>query len=264
MAMVVDLHGGNESAYLAFGDEISLQVSDTAADGGPLVGYIGIKTATATIDAQYVKGNNRTAPRPPQPMNCRFAVESSFSPDLDDARSTTREPSIAPVHEMEGSLPKDRLRGVPVIYGQNITLRHRPTQQVVAFTLAGVASDAQQSQDLTSKEMHDEILTSTKIVVTKSSWDVGTMTATMMILPGFKMRGLGERVRFGDAIILQRVLTNKESAAAFLFAHPSDSRTESSPAVSHCCVVSEQAVVGSEVDKSLLRVIPVAKREPYT
>eukprot|EP01052_Picozoa_sp_SAG31_P033425 SAG31_NODE_3775_length_3896_cov_2.532666_2_plen_279_part_00 len=257
MLSQTDSSKSKESASLVYGDEIAVQVSDTTDDGSVLVGYIGIKAGNASIDVEYMHGDPKQAPRPPEPNNCRFILEPPVSSRKAGGHRDGKAKHSDGASKERAETDLKRLAGMPILYGQQLSLRHASTQQLVVFCLSGV--DVPHSETVSSKEHHAEMLTSTKMAVTRSVAD-DTMTAIMMILPAFKMRTIGERVRRSDTIVLRRVMVGKlDRAPCFMFVRPHVAPKPSSTTAIDPCVVSEQAVVGSEVDKSRMQIIPIAK-----
>ena len=273
---------GQDDTFLAFGDEISLQVLDSTLDdtSNSNIGYVGLSTGTGTLHVQYLRGDARTAPRPPEPAHCQFtAVPPTRAAPSQASTMNELLPQGAPqgVTKSNGSGSQDgarsadrtegheranfqRLKGTAIVYGQHISLWHNPSRRVVAFTNTGLDGQGAQHD---ATEDHEDILNSTKVVLTQSGADPELMSEIMQIMPGFKVRSEGERVRYGDVVLLQRVDGAATSTITSIYARPMGASGAGAQPSVHVEVENDQPVVGSETESSRLRVVPIATREAF-
>eukprot|EP01050_Picozoa_sp_SAG11_P024393 SAG11_NODE_5176_length_1640_cov_1.500973_2_plen_164_part_00 len=81
----------------------------------------------------------------------------------------------------------------------------------------------------------------------------------MRVMPGFHVRMEGERVRYGDVIVLtQDKVIDKEKCLLVKNINTSKTKELETGMRTNPYVVDSQPVVGSEQDMSRLRVIPIA------
>ena len=119
-----------ERDYLAIGDEVGLQVllDDDS------YGHVLVNTGELKLFVEYLPGDARTKKqlRPSDPFLCHFAFvppsRSSLATDGEDEQSVVSRNVDVVAQEEHDSAEFSRLKGTPIVYGQQISLRHNITR----------------------------------------------------------------------------------------------------------------------------------------
>ena len=252
--------------FLAFGDEIALQALPVDTHVSPNIGYISTQLGSDDLQLEYLEGDAGHAPCPSQPQQCRFKI---CPPSRRERTDVDRVAKSEEGDTTQAETARDRrhyvrVYGHPVLFGEQINLMQTVTRRTIAFTSRSAVQLTGSPRALGSEAAGKETAISpeTRMIATES--ESGEFHRTCTLMPGAGVRMEGERIRYGDVMVLQYKEVGVDySNEQHLLVKPLDTNKDQQnvPIYDYC--VDTQPVVGSQTEKSRLRAIPIASHRDF-
>ena len=268
--------------YLCIGDEVALLVvaEDTAF---PNVGYVSVQMGMDTVFVEYLTGgtgrNGHGAimvPAPLHPRRVRFTIKPVMS--LKEAKALAEAQAVASklsllrklvpsnlrtqaqevaskqsLRELEVAAEREakandddfhRFTGTPVLFGQQVQLFHEPSNSTIGIMEdhAEVAQDDNTYTDI-------QLLNQQRVAAIQ----VNGKGSGFRILPGYATCHEGNKVKYGDVIIL-----TSPAVSASLHARRMGT-TAKVVSIEDIHSADREAIVGSGQLKTCFRTVPISK-----